>query len=211
MAHARVNRRTLLKGATALGALAATSGRLLAQQADRPPVRTAAGPAAPLPQRGELLVRGATVLTLDPTLGDGLRKRPALLLNAAHFYSNVISAMPAPAVTLKACLQHYAGGGDPRNSPRAVGLVTWMQASAGMTSGCLLWVSEIMHVGIICPVVLGPGQDCLAPAYPSMVRATPTGGRVIALLSDGRSSSCLRRGQDAPRLLLSARRGEMQK
>ena len=70
MAHARVNRRTLLKGATALGALAAASGRLLAQQADRPPVRTAAGPAAPLPQRAELLVRGATVLTMDPNLGD---------------------------------------------------------------------------------------------------------------------------------------------
>jgi 5-methylthioadenosine/S-adenosylhomocysteine deaminase len=70
MAHARVNRRTLLKGATALGALAATSGRLLAQQADRPPVRTAAGPVAPLPQRAEFLIRGATVLTMDPTLGD---------------------------------------------------------------------------------------------------------------------------------------------
>jgi cytosine/adenosine deaminase-related metal-dependent hydrolase len=64
----RVSRRRLLKGASALGALAA-SGRVLAQQAQAPQ-RTAAGPAAPLPQRGHFVVRGATVLTMDPSLGD---------------------------------------------------------------------------------------------------------------------------------------------
>jgi len=67
MTHVRVNRRTLLKGATAFGALAATSPTILAQQA---PARTAAGPAAPLPQRGTFVIRGATVLTMDPGLGD---------------------------------------------------------------------------------------------------------------------------------------------
>jgi cytosine/adenosine deaminase-related metal-dependent hydrolase len=67
MTHARVSRRTLLKGATAFGALAATSPTILAQQA---PARTAAGPAAPLPQRGTFVIRGATVLTMDPGLGD---------------------------------------------------------------------------------------------------------------------------------------------
>ncbi len=64
MTHGRVNRRTLLKGATALGALAA-SGGLFAQQAG-PSART---PAA-LPQRGAFVIRGATVLTMDPNLGD---------------------------------------------------------------------------------------------------------------------------------------------
>jgi cytosine/adenosine deaminase-related metal-dependent hydrolase len=68
MTHARVSRRTVLQGATALGALAAASPGLLAQQA--PPVRTAAGPAAPLPQRETFVIRGATVLTMDPALGD---------------------------------------------------------------------------------------------------------------------------------------------
>jgi 5-methylthioadenosine/S-adenosylhomocysteine deaminase len=68
MTHARVSRRTLLKGASALGALAA-SGGTRAQQA-LPPARTADGPAAPLPQRGQFVIRGATVLTMDPSLGD---------------------------------------------------------------------------------------------------------------------------------------------
>ena len=69
MTHSRVSRRTLLKGATALGALAAASGGVLAQ-AEKPPARSAAGPGAPLPTRGEFVIRGATVLTMDPNLGD---------------------------------------------------------------------------------------------------------------------------------------------
>jgi len=55
-----VSRRTVLKGATALGAISALPGTLSAQ--------TAA--AAALPARGEILIRGATVLTMDPSLGD---------------------------------------------------------------------------------------------------------------------------------------------
>src|SRR5262245_54715700 len=66
MPTSRLSRRTMLKGATALSALALASHRGLAQQTQR----TAAGPRAPLPPRGELLIRGATVLTMDSGLGD---------------------------------------------------------------------------------------------------------------------------------------------
>jgi cytosine/adenosine deaminase-related metal-dependent hydrolase len=66
MTLSRMSRRTLLKSATALGALLSTPGELLAQQA----ARSAAGPRAPLPPRGEFVIRGATVLTMDPALGD---------------------------------------------------------------------------------------------------------------------------------------------
>ena len=44
----RMSRRTMLKGATALGALVAASGELLGQQ---PVSRSAAAPGAPLPPR----------------------------------------------------------------------------------------------------------------------------------------------------------------
>ena len=59
-----MNRRMMLKAASALGALT-VSGELFAQ-APRP----AASRAAPLPPRREFVIRGATVLTLDPSLGD---------------------------------------------------------------------------------------------------------------------------------------------
>jgi cytosine/adenosine deaminase-related metal-dependent hydrolase len=60
----------MLKGAAALGAFAATTGAARVRRARAQAAHTAAGPAAPLPQRGDLLVRGATVLTMDPSLGD---------------------------------------------------------------------------------------------------------------------------------------------
>jgi 5-methylthioadenosine/S-adenosylhomocysteine deaminase len=66
MAGSRFSRRTVLKGATALGALAVASRTALGQQG----ARGAAGPAAPLPARGEFVIRGATVLTMDPALAD---------------------------------------------------------------------------------------------------------------------------------------------
>jgi cytosine/adenosine deaminase-related metal-dependent hydrolase len=66
MAGSRFSRRTVLKGATALGALAVASRTALGQQG----TRGAAGPAAPLPPRGEFVIRGATVLTMDPALAD---------------------------------------------------------------------------------------------------------------------------------------------
>ena len=62
-----MSRRTLLKGTTTLGALLAAPQGLVAQTA---PVRSAKGPAAPLPPRGEFVIRGATVLTMDPKIND---------------------------------------------------------------------------------------------------------------------------------------------
>lgn len=61
-----LSRRRLLQGAAAVGAAALTSRRLLAQQT----TRSAGAPGAPLPARGEFLIRGAAVLTMDPALPD---------------------------------------------------------------------------------------------------------------------------------------------
>jgi cytosine/adenosine deaminase-related metal-dependent hydrolase len=61
-----MSRRSMLKGATALGALMATSSNAFAQA----PARTAAGPRAALPVRGEFVIRGAHVLTMDPGIAD---------------------------------------------------------------------------------------------------------------------------------------------
>ena len=66
MARMTLSRRRLLQGATALTTAALAPRRLFAQGA----ARNAAAPAAPLPPRGELLIRGATVLTMDPALPD---------------------------------------------------------------------------------------------------------------------------------------------
>lgn len=70
-----INRRNVLIGATALTAAAGTSVRAVAQApagaANGTPAPTAGpAPAAGLPARGEFVVRGATVLTMDPALGD---------------------------------------------------------------------------------------------------------------------------------------------
>ena len=67
MTRSGISRRTMLKGATALGALVAASGEPRAQQAAS---RSAAGPRAPLPPPGEFVIRNATVLTMDPNIGD---------------------------------------------------------------------------------------------------------------------------------------------
>ena len=67
MTRSRMSRRTMLKGATALGALLTASGELLGQQAVS---RSASGPAAILPPRREFVIRGATVLTMDLNIGD---------------------------------------------------------------------------------------------------------------------------------------------
>jgi 5-methylthioadenosine/S-adenosylhomocysteine deaminase len=63
MTHDNLTRRTLMQGAAALGTAALASKPLHAQQ----PALTGA-PA--LPARGELLIRGATVLTMDPAVPD---------------------------------------------------------------------------------------------------------------------------------------------
>ena len=67
MTSSYVSRRAMLQGTIALTALGAAMGPLAAQQA---PSRSASSSAAPLPPRGEFVIRGANVLTMDPALGD---------------------------------------------------------------------------------------------------------------------------------------------
>ena len=63
-----VDRRAVLAGATSLGAAGLMPGRSVAQA---PAPRPSAAPAAvSLPSRGEFVVRGAHVLTMDPALGE---------------------------------------------------------------------------------------------------------------------------------------------
>lgn len=66
MAGTGFSRRRLMQGAAALGAAALTPWSVLAQQTPR----TASAPGASLPARNELLIRGATVLTMDPSIAD---------------------------------------------------------------------------------------------------------------------------------------------
>jgi 5-methylthioadenosine/S-adenosylhomocysteine deaminase len=60
-----IDRRTILTGTTALGAAG-----LLPRRAQAQTPSPAAGPAATLPPRGEFVVRGAHVLSMDDTIGD---------------------------------------------------------------------------------------------------------------------------------------------
>lgn len=72
MSRNRMSRRTMFKGATALGVLASTSARVFAQRAGTgaPVSLLPDGSDLPLPPRHEFTIRGATVLTVDPGLGD---------------------------------------------------------------------------------------------------------------------------------------------
>src|SRR5262245_60083497 len=65
MTYMTFSPRRLLQGATALTPAALGPQQLFAQ-----PVRSAATPGALLPPRGELVIRGATVLTMDPAVPD---------------------------------------------------------------------------------------------------------------------------------------------
>lgn len=66
----RLNRRSVLMGATALGALGAAGGGVLAQQSGAAVVRNARSKGVSLPGQRNLLIRGANVLTMDDKLGD---------------------------------------------------------------------------------------------------------------------------------------------
>src|SRR4051812_18972747 len=66
MAEETFTRRGLLQGATALATAAFMARDASAQRF----VRAAGTTGAPLPGRGELLIRGAAVLTMDPAVGD---------------------------------------------------------------------------------------------------------------------------------------------
>jgi len=62
-----INRRSILTGGTALGAASLLPRRVLAQGTASSPHT---GPAAILPARGEFVVRGAHVLSMDDAIGD---------------------------------------------------------------------------------------------------------------------------------------------
>jgi 5-methylthioadenosine/S-adenosylhomocysteine deaminase len=62
-----IDRRTVLTGSTALGAAGLLPSRVPAQSGAAAP---AIGPAAMLPARGEFVVRGAQVLTMDDAIAD---------------------------------------------------------------------------------------------------------------------------------------------
>ena len=67
MTRSQISRRMVLKGAISFAGVVTASGELLAQLAVS---RSAASPGAPLPPRNEFLIRGASVLTMDPNIGD---------------------------------------------------------------------------------------------------------------------------------------------
>jgi cytosine/adenosine deaminase-related metal-dependent hydrolase len=67
MIQRRIDRRTVLRAAAALAASGATPGLLRAQTG------FTARPSRALPPRGEFVIRGATVLTVDPRVGDFTR------------------------------------------------------------------------------------------------------------------------------------------
>ena len=65
-----IDRRKLLLGATALGSAALAAGSARAQDAGATPAARTAAAADGLPSRGEFLIKGATVLTMDDALGE---------------------------------------------------------------------------------------------------------------------------------------------
>ena len=66
MTGMRLSRRRLMRSVAAAATAALTPRAVFAQQ----PARGAGAPGAPLPARGEFVIRGATVLTMDPAVPD---------------------------------------------------------------------------------------------------------------------------------------------
>ena len=79
MPHRYISRRSMIQGATALGAVGIASGGVIAQQGAKP---------AALPARREFVVRGANVLSMDPSIGD-------LATGDVHVRDGVIVAVGA--------------------------------------------------------------------------------------------------------------------
>ncbi|MDP2239413.1 MAG: amidohydrolase family protein [Burkholderiales bacterium] len=73
MSERKIDRRTVLKAATALAATGLTSGLLFAQSGSGGREPNAARSAKALPGRGEFVIRGATILTMDAGIGDFAR------------------------------------------------------------------------------------------------------------------------------------------
>ena len=62
-----MSRRAVVGGMTALSALATAASELFGQQSTPPSI---AAPRSALPPRGEFVIRGATLLSMDPNIGD---------------------------------------------------------------------------------------------------------------------------------------------
>jgi 5-methylthioadenosine/S-adenosylhomocysteine deaminase len=99
MAKNGIDRRTMLTATTAISAASLLSGRAFAQGS--------AGPAATLPTRGEFVVRGAHVLSMDDAIGD-------LPVGDVHVRDGAIVAVaasvPAPLSQRHAQRRAIAGG-----------------------------------------------------------------------------------------------------
>ena len=89
-----IDRRTLLTATTALSAASLLSGRAFAQGS--------AGPSATLPARGEFVVRGAHVLSMDDTIGD-------LPSGDVHVRDGAIVAVAASSIVRRIAIQISMG------------------------------------------------------------------------------------------------------
>src|SRR5436190_1879468 len=98
MARMTFNRRRLLSSAAALATAALTPRGLFAQQG----ATNAAAPGPPLPPRGEFVIRGATVLTMDPAV-------PDLLGGDVHIRDGAIIAVAQKIEALTAQVVDGAG------------------------------------------------------------------------------------------------------
>ena len=93
MSRRTIDRRTVLKAATAFAATGCAPGRLFAQSA-------AGNSAKALPGRGELVIRGATILSMDAGVGDLARgdvhvRDGAIVAVAAEVLAPTASAIDA--------------------------------------------------------------------------------------------------------------------
>ena len=98
MSIEKVDRRTVLKVATALAATGLSSCLPLAQPGSGAPGSSAGRSAKPLPGRGEFVIRGATVLTMDAGIGDFARGDVHVRDGAIVAVAKEITAAAAPAI-----------------------------------------------------------------------------------------------------------------
>lgn len=98
MSFQKVDRRTVLKAATALAATGLSSCLPLAQTGSGAPGSSAGRSARPLPGRGEFVIRGATILTMDAGIGDFARGDVHVRDGAIVAVAKEIAAAAAPAI-----------------------------------------------------------------------------------------------------------------
>lgn len=91
MSERKIDRRTVLKAATALAATGLASGLLFAQSGAGRSAKT-------LPNRGEFVIRGATILTMDAGIGDFARGDVHVRDGAIVAVAREIAAPAAPSI-----------------------------------------------------------------------------------------------------------------